>query len=367
MARGSWRTPGSWLIPVLPLVSRVLHPVLRQAHPRHGSGLRHRGGRRGVAVLARGVCGTSSGNALRRRLVRGHRLVHDRAAAPRAAACSSTASPHHAGASSSAISLWRAHLLARATCTATSASPGSTSCCPCSPRRCSRWSSRNNLIQLLVGWEIMGVCSYLLIGHWWEDKENSNAAIKAFITTRIGDVAVHVRHHHADRGHRVHDHEHPRRIADGTRPSARSRRSSSRWPRSCCSAARSGSPRQFPLHVWLPDAMAGPTPVSALIHAATMVAAGVYLVGRMFEVFVNAEPSVLTTVSIIAAITALGAASARDRAGRHQAGARLLDALAARVHGRRSLDGRGGRTPPASSTCSRTRSSRRCCSWAPAR
>ena len=68
------------------------------------------------------------------------------------------------------------------------ATPGSTWCCRCSPARCSNVVIADNLFELLVGWEIMGICSYLLIGHWYEDKENSNAAIKAFITTRVGDV-----------------------------------------------------------------------------------------------------------------------------------------------------------------------------------
>jgi NADH-quinone oxidoreductase subunit L len=164
----------------------------------------------------------------------------------------------------------------------------------------------NNLIQLLVGWEIMGVCSYLLIGHWWEEKENSNAAIKAFITTRIGDVPFMfgIIALIAVTGFTT---TNIREIGEIIGLGVVS-------PLFVSMAAillfggTVGKSAQFPLHVWLPDAMAGPTPVSALIHAATMVAAGVYLIGRMFEVFVHAEAWVLTTVSIIAAITALGAA-----------------------------------------------------------
>jgi NADH-quinone oxidoreductase subunit L len=164
----------------------------------------------------------------------------------------------------------------------------------------------NNLIQLLVGWEVMGVCSYLLIGHWWEIKENSNAAIKAFITTRIGDIPfmfgiimlIALTGFETTNITEI-SHELGLGVAS---------------PLFISMAAillfggTVGKSAQFPLHVWLPDAMAGPTPVSALIHAATMVAAGVYLIGRLFEVFLQAEPWVLTTVSIVAAITALGAA-----------------------------------------------------------
>jgi NADH-quinone oxidoreductase subunit L len=162
----------------------------------------------------------------------------------------------------------------------------------------------NNLLQLLVGWEVMGVCSYLLIGHWWEEKTNSSAAIKAFLTTRVGDVPflfgifvlivatgtsniVEISHAAADG-----------EVSKGLLTAAAL----------LLFGGAIGKSAQFPLHVWLPDAMAGPTPVSALIHAATMVAAGVYLVGRMFEVFINADPAVLTFISAIAAITMLIAA-----------------------------------------------------------
>jgi NADH-quinone oxidoreductase subunit L len=164
----------------------------------------------------------------------------------------------------------------------------------------------NNLIQLLVGWEVMGVCSYLLIGHWWEEKENSDAAIKAFITTRVGDIPFMfgIIALIAATGFTTTNIHAIAEVIGLGRVS----------PLYISIAAllvfggTVGKSAQFPLHVWLPDAMAGPTPVSALIHAATMVAAGVYLIGRMFEIFVDADPWVLTTVSVIAAITALGAA-----------------------------------------------------------
>jgi NADH-quinone oxidoreductase subunit L len=169
----------------------------------------------------------------------------------------------------------------------------------------------DNLFQLLVGWEIMGVCSYLLIGHWYEEKENSDAAIKAFITTRVGDVpflfgifALVAATGVVSGGPLDSNIQHIAEIVGDPKVS----------PLLIGGAAlllfggTIGKSAQFPLHVWLPDAMAGPTPVSALIHAATMVAAGVYLVARMFEVFVRADPIVLSVVSVVGAITLLLAA-----------------------------------------------------------
>ena len=160
-----------------------------------------------------------------------------------------------------------------------------------------------NLFQLLIGWELVGICSYLLIGHWWEEKENSDAAIKAFITTHTGDVpflfGIFVLFFAAGTANipeiteLVEHHE----ISTGVLTVAAL----------LLFGGAIGKSAQFPLHVWLPDAMAGPTPVSALIHAATMVAAGVYLVGRLFSVF---EPSgtALAFVGTIGCITMLIAA-----------------------------------------------------------
>ena len=164
----------------------------------------------------------------------------------------------------------------------------------------------NNLFQLLVGWEVMGVCSYLLIGHWWEDHVNSSSAIKAFITTRIGDVpfmfGIFVLI--AATGFKTSNIREIGEIVAGGRVSV----ALVSLAALLLFGGTIGKSAQFPLHVWLPDAMAGPTPVSALIHAATMVAAGVYLVGRMFEVFVHAQSYVLQVVGIVGGITMLGAA-----------------------------------------------------------
>jgi NADH-quinone oxidoreductase subunit L len=161
----------------------------------------------------------------------------------------------------------------------------------------------NNLIQLFVGWELVGICSYFLIGHWWEEKENSSAAIKAVITNRVGDVAflfgifvlffaghtfnIEVLNHMAEEGE----------IAATTLTIAALLLFGGAVSKSA----------QFPLYVWLPDAMAGPTPVSALIHAATMVVAGIYMIARMFLLFENAGAA-LDVVAIIASITMLLAA-----------------------------------------------------------
>jgi NADH-quinone oxidoreductase subunit L len=161
----------------------------------------------------------------------------------------------------------------------------------------------SDMFQLLVGWELVGICSYLLIGHFWEEKANSDAAIKAFITTRTGDVPfvfgifVLV-------------------IGAGTSSIPGITEAAEAGDLSVsvltvgalllfCGAV--GKSAQFPLHVWLPDAMAGPTPVSALIHAATMVVAGVYLVGRMFAVFAPSETAI-TVVAVIGSITMIIAA-----------------------------------------------------------
>ena len=161
----------------------------------------------------------------------------------------------------------------------------------------------NNLLQLFVGWELVGVCSYFLIGHYWEEKENSSAAMKAFITNRVGDMAflfgIFVLFF-AGHGFNIEELNHAVETGElkGTILTVGAL---------LLFGGVISKSAQFPLYVWLPDAMAGPTPVSALIHAATMVVAGVYLVARMFLLFEGAGPA-LEVVSIVAGITMLLAA-----------------------------------------------------------
>jgi NADH-quinone oxidoreductase subunit L len=162
-------------------------------------------------------------------------------------------------------------------------------------------------IQLICMWELVGVCSFVLIGHWWEEKANSDAALKAFITNRVGDVGLIVgviilfwtvgsfdilRTNAA--------------ALDGTVSHT------ALLVASCCLiAAVMSKSGQFVLHTWLPDAMAGPTPVSALIHAATMVVAGIYMVGRLYAVFfegLSIGVSSFNLLALVGAVTVLGGA-----------------------------------------------------------
>ena len=161
----------------------------------------------------------------------------------------------------------------------------------------------NNTVQLLVGWELVGVCSYLLIGHWYEEKENSDAAIKAFITTRAGDLGFVIGVIVLFLGaHTFNIGELQSHVAAGEVSTTIVTVGAL-----LLFSGAVGKSAQFPLHVWLPDAMAGPTPVSALIHAATMVTAGVYMVARIFGVFSSSEVA-MSVIAVVASITMVFAA-----------------------------------------------------------
>lgn len=168
--------------------------------------------------------------------------------------------------------------------------------------------SADNLLQMLIGWELVGLCSYLLIGHYWEEKENSNAAIKAFITTRVGDVGMIFGIATLFAATRTFSIPHINELAASGEISKGVLVAGALLL--FCGAV--GKSAQFPLHVWLPDAMAGPTPVSALIHAATMVVAGVYMVARLFGVFEHAfdigTQGPLNPVALVGTVTLVMAA-----------------------------------------------------------
>jgi len=162
----------------------------------------------------------------------------------------------------------------------------------------------DNLVQLFVFWELVGLCSYLLIGFWFHRPAAAAAAKKAFLVTRLGDfgllAAVLYLYFRADTFD-IAELQHlaiTGALAGGVLT----------WAAIGIFAGAVGKSAQFPLHVWLPDAMEGPTPVSALIHSSTMVTAGVFLVARCFPIFVGSETA-LTVVAAIGAFTAIFAAS----------------------------------------------------------
>ena len=196
----------------------------------------------------------------------------------------------------------------------------------------------SNVFMIFVFWELVGVCSYLLIGFWYEEKVNSDAANKAFVVNRVGDVGMLMglgllwtslgtfgfqEINHGLRGPTGNLHELTRlngaKVVELVDPETHKVKLNDAtgqpqqipfWMLTLAGlgifAGCAGKSAQFPLHVWLPDAMAGPTPVSALIHAATMVAAGVYLVGRFFPVF---TPDVLLFIAYTGGITLFIAAT----------------------------------------------------------
>ncbi|PYM08645.1 MAG: NADH-quinone oxidoreductase subunit L [Candidatus Rokuibacteriota bacterium] len=160
-----------------------------------------------------------------------------------------------------------------------------------------------NFVEMFIFWELVGLCSYLLIGFWYERPAAARAAVKAFWTTRLGDVGFVIGIVLLWRATGTFDFEALFGLAEAGRLPA-----GLALTMFLIYLGAVGKSAQFPLHVWLPDAMEGPTPVSALIHAATMVAAGVFMVTRAFPLFA-VVPEVLTIMAWVGAFTALLAAT----------------------------------------------------------
>jgi NADH-quinone oxidoreductase subunit L len=172
----------------------------------------------------------------------------------------------------------------------------------------------DNLLVLFVFWEIMGAMSYLLIGHFSHDPSQpffhrwaTWASKKAFLTTRIGDCLLFIGIFILwDQYHTLRFTELWAAVRETVQANGGEYPAWLTWAGLCILGGTIGKSAQVPLHIWLPDAMAGPTPVSAMIHAATMVAAGVFLLGRMYPVL---SPAVLGVATVVGATTALFAAT----------------------------------------------------------
>ncbi|MEM9984316.1 MAG: NADH-quinone oxidoreductase subunit L [Bacteroidota bacterium] len=162
----------------------------------------------------------------------------------------------------------------------------------------------DNMVVMFLGWEGVGLCSYLLIGFWYQNMEYSKAAQKAFVANRIGDfamlVAMFLIFQELTLGGGVTGLTFNEILAADFGDRAY-------WIALLVFIAATGKSAQIPLYVWLPDAMAGPTPVSALIHAATMVTSGIYLIARLSPIYLQV-PEVMTIVLVIGGLTAILAA-----------------------------------------------------------
>ncbi len=156
----------------------------------------------------------------------------------------------------------------------------------------------DNLLFLYIAWELVGLGSYLLIGFWWEKRSAAQAAKKAFITTRIGDVGLLIGIILLFRATGTFDLSTIFHVAASGGVGDATLNASA----ALIFLGAMGKSAQFPFHVWLPDAMEGPTPVSALIHAATMVTAGVFLVARMLPLF-ELAPDVMLAVAVVGLVT----------------------------------------------------------------
>jgi NADH-quinone oxidoreductase subunit L len=163
-----------------------------------------------------------------------------------------------------------------------------------------------NYLVMFIGWEGVGLCSYLLIGFWFKNRDYTNAAKKAFVMNRIGDLGfligmLLILYHFGTLSYA----DFFGQVQSGTNPVSGSVYN---WIAICLFIGAMGKSAQIPLYTWLPDAMAGPTPVSALIHAATMVTAGIYMIARS-SVLYNLAPDALQLVAWIGCATALLAAT----------------------------------------------------------
>ena len=176
-----------------------------------------------------------------------------------------------------------------------------------------------NMVQLILGWEIMGLCSFMLIGHWWEEEANAFAALKAFWTVRVGDIGLMVgtgiiffgassyAAAHGSNGFSI-------QSINEWALSGTASHTLLLWGCVALFIAAIGKSGQFPLHTWLPDAMAGPTPVSSLLHSSTMVVAGVFLVARLYPLFhtgldINVVGQHFNLIAVIGGITIIIAAA----------------------------------------------------------